>query len=446
MKPENVFLKILLFLFTEQALLFPITLTALVLSRANGLLAIYCLILFITGLAPAIYKHTRGKWLVPAITGIYAALAASIALICGISIGSAVAFICGAIFVTRSFRISKHHNDEISFYSLLVAGILSYPAAAYVYSHVELFSPYLSCIAIPATLAVIGSCFCMNIAHLRRESFIINRFANIPRVTRSSNMVLVIVLIALILFVTILGFVDRLYIILDHLWKFLTEIIMSIMQWFSSLFLNKDKLQETAAPYIPEFPPAHEPSTFLKILSDIIYYLGHLLAAVAVAFILFIVFRKFKKAFVLIIRKLVEFLRRFLKGDSGPDMAGKDYEDEVTSLLKDGESPFSAARRWFSFNRGIGRPYSALRSNNERARWLYKHSVKKALSRGYSIESAMTSRQALEKISATNGRVLPDMVETATNAYNTARYGIKEPSDKEIDTLREFYFVKSPKV
>lgn len=428
--PEAVLLSL-----TEQFLVFPVTLSIMLLARLNGILIAYFVFFFFSFLVIPIYVYIPQRARLPVISGNFLVMVTILILSYGLNLSSAIAVFMGTFFIFRAYWLIQHRNKGYSFYTFIAVGILSYAICALLYSHSASFMPYGGYLAVASTFAVIGGCFGINLIHLGHERLIIDKVSTVPKQTRSSNTYLLSVFGLLILIIASLGFIDQIAALLGYIWRFIKDVYTLISNWYESLFSsNPTQPDLNFTPPMLDDTASSPPSLLSVILSEIGYYLGLAIISLSLAFIIYMSIKKIICFLVFIRRKMAGLFKRFI----GIETINAGYNDEVTSLLKDGESMLGATRKWLASNRETNRPYFLLRNNIERVRWLYKRSVRKALERGLALKGTMTSNEVLKKIYSNKESVSKNEADIAVNAYNTARYGDKEPGDSEIELLRDF--------
>lgn len=439
-KEKNSIFEIILLLATEQFLVFPITFSVMVLAHYNWILLAYPLFFIFSCLVLPMYIFIPKKLHLPAVIGNLLIMASILSLAGGLKINTAIVVLVGAFFIFRVYWLLKHRNKGFSFYTFVAVGVISYVTCAFLYSHSTLFTPYGTYLAIASTFAVIGGCFCINLTHLSYERLVVNKISTVPKLTRSSNNFLLILFIILIIVIACFGFVDQIPVLLGYIWKIFKGIGSSISNWYNSLFkpdVPQPDLNNAAQ--IPDELVTSPPSLLEIILNQIGYYIGLTFISFGLAFMLYMTLKKSKYFFIFIKRKLIEYFKQFMIGQGGIEMIDAGYEDEITSLLEDGESTLDATRKWLASNRETDRPYFMLRNNAEKARWLYKRCVRKALNRGLELKGAMTSNEVLQRIHLAKGHKSDDSVIVAANTYDKARYGLKEPIDSDIKILKDFH-------
>jgi hypothetical protein len=433
---------------TEQLLILPLTLTVLILAGARNIMMCFAAIFAMSCAIIAAHLFVPKKLQPYAKASVFLLLGAILAAICGFTIGSAFAFSFGVFFIIRANWIIKHRNNGFSFYIFAALGIVFYLLAAVVYGRSSMFVSYSPFLIAASTLAIIGSCLCGGITHIGYERRVINKISKVPRMTRVSNTFLISIFTILILVVAALGFVDQLAVLLGHVWDFIRNIISAIRKWFETLFMTGPS-QPQIEDIVPgetelDNPDAVPETAFTRFIRTGGYYAVLALISLVLAYLLYMLLKKSKKFFLFILRKLSDYFKQFMAGQ-GFEIVDGGYEDEVTSLLKEGESGLDAARRWLASNRKPYRPYSLLRTNSERIRWLYKHSLRRALRKGIGIRATMTSKEAL-KAMAPSGNIPEETISAASEAYNTARYGSAEPDDAAVKAMRGVYSPNSPRV
>lgn len=429
---KNSLLQSIFLLITEQLLIFPFSFAVFTLLDINtwGIYGIF----FLLSVALMLVRIHLTSLKRPLVVLIFTVILLVFSLYWSSMSWKAVLIAAFGVFIEiRALALIELPFSSLSFYSFASLGFFGYIIAGIYYNKSELL-PFMDLLAINATLSAVFSSICMNMALVSYEKTVGNRTGNIPRLSKKSNRYMLTIFISLMILFTAVGFADRIYafigIIINAIFTFLNNI-------FSSMYSAEIPNEAPPPPQIGEEAAA---SPFWIILEEIIKFLVGIALIAGVLYLLFLMFRYLKKHYRQIIKKFWDriscLLKTFLFGKGDNDAGNLGYEDEITSLMTNNESLFSATRRWLKSRSREGRPYVMLTDNVQRARWLYGHIVQKDIKKGFALKRTMTPVQIIKQVNK-NSRD-PVTVERAISCYNEARYGTKAPDDSGIDALKIF--------
>lgn len=438
MKERDNFLNDIVLIITEHLLLLPLTLFLLVMTGWGRLELFYGPVILFSVLMAVVWKHMPDKRRLVICGAILAVNTVLMILVPHPQKSMILGIVMGTGFLVRSCFVAGLGSKEFSFSIVLVFGFIFYVIGALLYKNYEPVKSYGTLVAIAATLTVVAVLYIMNQSHFGNERKVVNKVSMISATTHRTNIFLLAMFSILVLFIAALGFMDQVWAFFLKVLKFLKDLREAIWNWYNSIFGVGYLEGMDLSPRF--FGNPGELSSKFKAWG---YYFMLAVICLSLALCIYIAVKVILKWVII---PFIRYLKMLLKAQNSADNAQREYEDEVTSLLKEGESAWDAARRWLA-NRGgdSGRPYRLLSNNSERARWLYKQSARKALRKGLAINQAMTAGEVLEKIGRDED-LPPEIASAAGKAYNAARYGSKEPADEDIKTMMKLYSSKSPRV
>ncbi|MCX7773588.1 MAG: DUF4129 domain-containing protein [Clostridia bacterium] len=443
----------LMFLFTEQLLIFPISFTLLKLFQIELTTFVYgFLFLLAYGFIYLRTDFVRIKRQ-HAVIGTLCVILVVGFLLCSFSLKLLPVWGLSLFVMIRALRVLEHPYSGFSFYSFVAVGIIAYVTTALFLKNLSTFSPYMGFMGICATIAVIMSVLCMNMTIIGYERTIGNRRTRIPSLSKSSNRILLTVFSLLILFFSSLGFIDAIWSAIMRFFSRINTALASLFHWVNGLITitpsNLPPPEESPGNTAEIIEPSYS-SPFMQQLESITKTAIVVILVLVLLALIFLLarylVRNYKRICRTVRNKLQRAIGSFLRGHGHTDETDCGYEDEITSLLRN-ETLLQATSRWFRSRSRNEQSYIFLKDNKERARWWYTRLLRKEIKRGQPIQKAMSPSEALKTISKSRySPSLNEQLNAAVTTYEKARYSELAPSEQELEALKRFYSSKSSSV
>jgi hypothetical protein len=288
---------------------------------------------------------------------------------------------------------------------------------------------------------LVAALFHWNHQHLKAVSHADGDSRRIPaELTRHNRLYLSVILVCVLaLAAGVGGWVTG---ILTHVFGIIGKLLRML---FRSRTSHEPPPQPIPEPPAAQFPQeSSEPSLFMKMLEFFATLLAYALIAVLVCWGLWALYRNRRVIWRTITRLLAFLLRSRVQ--TTPDGAG--FIDEETSLfsLEETMARFRKNRlgRWLSGKREPR--FEDMPDNREKARFLYRRWLRSQADRGYRVQRALTpaeTAQDVEKWSRTRQEtkaappLSPEEQKALIELYYLARYRCDEPSDEQLNAIRQ---------
>ncbi|MGO4182760.1 DUF4129 domain-containing protein [Paenibacillus sp. TAF43_2] len=244
---------------------------------------------------------------------------------------------------------------------------------------------------------------------------------------KRQNRLLIIVIVSIISILALFRQIQKM------IESFFHSIIERIMNW-----LNQSREQTPAEePPIdsstPEMPleETKPPSDWMLLLEQIAKIIGIVLVIIILCILFYFIARKVMQWAKLIAAKLQE-----RGADSRNNGVG--FTDEVESLMtltKWREQMGNKLKQLLPKKRSFAQEWNELRTNTEKIRFLYARLLRSSAEQGYTVKEHMTPRETSEDLNTWQAGKLDNMPRFI-ELYEEARYGDKQPDDKQINALK----------
>lgn len=362
------------------------------------------------------------------------AMHACLTILLGVGeLGIVAPVICGllgSIVAARGMSAMLHGWTETFTNTRMLVGIMIYVAAQPIkLALVKEFADYNGVLIVCGIASVILFFFLTNERHLNNETVDTGKSPATLAFKRQNRLMMIIV-VALISLIAMFRQIQQ---AIEH---FFYSFIQKLMSWFNRPQENQPVEEPVGQPPqnmlpIDEQKPKAE---WMIWLEQIVKIIAIVLVIAVVAIILFFVFRKLYQVTKALVAKLMLRGAESRKGESG-------FTDEVENLmtltnLK--EQMGKQLKKLLPRKREHGPEWNDLTSNAERIRFLYSNYVRADMKRGYTFHINLTPRETAEDLAKWTGTgKSKEEVDELIEVYETVRYGEKQPSDKQVASIKQ---------
>lgn len=328
-----------------------------------------------------------------------------------------------AVFLYRGLQYGLRDWHELLHPNLGWSSLLLFFIGHFFYQRAIVLEPYAGTFSLIGIGALAVVLFVSNQSHLQASSLTREEedTAAVRPLLRTSRLYLV----ALFTLILAIG-------LFDTIWETVTGWIKSLLSKLS--LYNLEVIDDSAPPPQQQEQPSlpmeqGEPSWLAKLLETIFGWLAYAIAIVAVLFALYFLFKG--------LRRLFQRLQALLgKTNERSDPTG--YIDEKESLLA--KAAKENRQRWSQLWQRITYrepKWSDMKDNRERARFLFRHWVKRMRDRGYAWQPQHAPEELVQD--AIRWQKEPTKGEVPISTYHKARYGPPDvqPSDSEITVMKD---------
>lgn len=295
-----------------------------------------------------------------------------------------------------------------------------YFAANIVFIIIKIFTPYLNILTFFGFVSLLLFLLICNFDQLKLALFSGRKKSYIPSSLLKSNLTFLCLSYVLI---CVLSQLQQFHSFVRVFIKFVFGILYTALNFIASL-ISTSKVEVTNEKIdLPFKEPRKSHNPLINVIFDLLIMVIIIAAAVLVLYLL-----------VKLAKKLYHWI-------SGRIAAGKDssenlgYTDEKENIVKHRQNYLSRFKgRLFSVNEKESR-WRDLKSNRDRIRYLYKHTLKKMIKAGYNFKSTLTpceTARELEELYKEKDFDAPNLAVV----YNKARYGTEEISDGDVEKAR----------
>jgi len=276
--------------------------------------------------------------------------------------------------------------------------------------------------------AVILFFFFVNERHLNSETVDSGKTsANLA--FKRQNRLFIIIIVAIISILALFRQIQKM------IESFFHSIIERIMNWFNQS-REQTSVEEPPIDASPPEMPMEESkpaSDWMVLLEQIAKFIAVVLVIIIICILLYFVIRKVTKWVRLLAAKLQERGADSRVGEVG-------FTDEVESLMtltNLREQMGNKLKKLLPKRRSFAQEWNELRTNTEKIRYLYARLLRSSSEQGYEIKEHMTPRETSEELNNwQNGKMNFEIMPQFIEAYEEARYGDKQPDDKQINAFK----------
>lgn len=331
-----------------------------------------------------------------------------------------------AVFLYRGLQYGLRDWHELLHPNLGWISLLLFFIGHFFYQRAVVLEPFANAFSLTGIGALAIVLFITNQSHLQASSLTREEedAAAVRPLLRTSRLYL-IVLFALILAISLF----------DTIWHALTEglksLVDALLSWFDREAIDEVPPPASEPPPQPDLFPMtpSEPSWFAKLMEWIFGWLAYGITIVAALVVLYLLFKG--------LRRLLQGLQTLLGRTNEPsDPTG--YFDEKESLLA--KAAKENNQRWSQIWQRITYrepKWSDMKDNRERARFLFRHWVKRMRDRGYAWQPQHAPEELVQDALSWQKQHAKGDVPVST--YHKARYGPPDskPTDREIMVLKD---------
>lgn len=420
----------------ELILFMPLILLLPVYLAPPGSLAAWLLLLpcfYLAGSLTVIGLGWRRKWQQAGAALVFSVLLSAGAV--GTGLWGYITALLGVILFLRGVYMAYRKVTDIYPELFYFIGPALYFLTAIFYSRIEELKPYSTLMFWLGLLSLIICLAMSNRVHLQWTSFTRNRNQKnegeqkLHKGMLLHNRILLVVLVLIIVLASLLRQIQQ----------WLAWLYAAFIGWINDLLASgsEEPIPETQ----PEAPPMQapggleqgEPAAFFVWLEKVVQVVFYVIMIALAGWLLFWL----GKQAIRLAKWLTAWLNaRMERNEDGDQGIGYTDEEEV---LDGGWKPFGrdAAGRlqqWIEGLRNREPQWEALTGNREKARYLYRHYVKKATASGYPIRPSLTPQEAGEELAAKYPEER-EAIKQLTGSYERVRYGDKEP-ETDLEQIR----------
>lgn len=287
----------------------------------------------------------------------------------------------------------------------------------------EGFMPFL---AVAGTVSLIVSFYAMN--HVNRRNLADDQRAggdgaSVSRRLSPQNIALLGVIMAV-------GFLLTCTPWLFSLFRWVFHLIVRAISWFFEMLFKFRTVSSGSAQGgadMGAMGAADAPRPFWDAFFKVFTYIVGVLSAAAFAVLIVLAVRNG-------IRLLMEVLRKFMEQRGILLDRSSDFEDTHESLVQLRDLPKQYLDNLKNRLKHVPR-WGELKSEDERVRYLYTHSLRKAERYGYRHKTSRTARESLDEAASSLPQIQP-VEDRLRDAYEQVRYGEESPQEGSADAIR----------
>ncbi len=431
-------LRLWLVMICEQLLIFPITFIIISLAEIQSVPRFFIYFLTIALLVMLSREFLPKKfrpWII--IVGILLGIA-----ICMVSTPNLFFRIFTPIYIAaflwHGINMVEMGNHGLFFTSFMLLGFIFYPIVTWVLQHSPRFQSLLPILSVTGTVGILLSLILINRQQVRDAGTILERKIHLPRSLLKNNSMFAAVFVLLALIATAW---EAFGTFAAFLFSLFSRAITGIFQFLSSLFPTSSEeapppaATDQSSGMLPEGNPSPK---WMDVLQTIVIVIA---VVASVLFVIWGLYRLIKKIIPLVkpfFQKIYSWIQQFFIGYKSLAGADLGFVDEVESLLNQNESSFSAARKWLSKRIDIEPGFSAMKTDKEKIRWLYRNRLRKEIRKGFDYQPGETPLEALQKLKNDKYAPRKDMQpELSAAIYSKARYSDELISQENVQVMKK---------
>ena len=320
----------------------------------------------------------------------------------------------GSILTHRSWE--DHYPLPVSW-----IGLVLYLLFSYLFTRGWMLTPYLPLYTLAGVVFIITTVFALN--HRAMKKAVPSKGENIslPRRMIRQNRWLIALLAVVVLLIGLFREIK----------DAVAAAAVAVADWFLGVLetlyggMRQVPLEDGGGMQMP--PEAGTTNPFWEmVLTILLYIVGGAIGLLIIAGVFVVLWRSLKRLF----RALRELLGR------RNEPASQGYIDMRESLWDIGRMArrtLSRTRRWIRTALTPRERWRDMADNRQRARFLYRRYIRRAVSAGFNPDPAATAAETLAAARAHAGS-LPD---SFAGLYGDARYGETQPADSDIAALKD---------
>lgn len=338
-------------------------------------------------------------------------------------------FITSVFFYYRGVLYREKDSFIILPNMLLFISLGLYLVGFFIYSRIDLLSPFLPVLA--GTCVVFIPVFFYRLNHTQVS---INASpkdtGNIPRAIVSRNRVMVsIALLGVFLLALRKEFVNAIVYIIKEAIRLILFVIFKILS-----LIPMKQAEDTGSGGPPQLPfSPEEARTLHPVVEWILFVVQWLIIGVVVSASLFLLYKSMKR----LIKKLAAIIRKWIGERNAWKASHLGYTDEKELLFDMETLKNNTLNKLKQIKNGIFKKeekWEDCRNNRERVRFLYRQKINKSISKGYLFHSSYTPGETINDIKKWNNEENSG-IDLLTDAYNHARYSEKEVQDSTVENI-----------
>lgn len=327
-----------------------------------------------------------------------------------------------AVGITSVYRGSVlTYRDWEEHYPLPVSwiGLVLYLLFSYLFTRGEILKPYLPFFTLTGLVFIVTTVFALNHRAMRKSVPSREETIPLPRRMIKQNRWLIALLAV---FVLVIGLFRT---IKDTVAAAAAAVFAWFMGVLESLYGNMQQvpLEDGGMPMLP--PAGETNSLWQTVLTVLLYIVGGAICLSIIAGVFVVLWNGLKRLY----RALLDLLGR----RSEPMSQG--YIDQRESLwdMEMARRTLSRTRRWIRTAFTPRDRWRDMRDNRQRARFLYRSYIRRAMAEGFKPDPAATAADTLTAAKTFTG----SHPEALADLYADARYGDIEPADAAIAAVKD---------
>ncbi|MFA9557055.1 hypothetical protein ACERII_07115 [Evansella sp. AB-rgal1] len=415
----------------EYLCLFPLIFMIGIFSMESQLFVLITVlpVMFLIGICLRVFIKNSKKW-VYVLFNLFSSAIVAYLLIDGI-IATSIFFLFAIFMVIRGINYVENSWETVFPVSYLWISLLSYFIIFFFFRNSEILQPYSDYITWTGLLTVVFTLFVSNSRQLKSATLTEKKNGLINKTMTWHNRIFIGLTVIFIIIIANYRYVQE---IIDQL----KEAIRNILIWFVQLFENEPPENITSIEPAEIVPPDFmeepgDPSIIAVILERIFSVILIILLVAGSIILLYIFFKKIRGW----LRALRIWLGKML------NLFNSEKEEDLLAYVDEKESAFDwkqfrhgyeeRLKDWFTETFKREPKWKDLKSNAERARFLYRHYILKQMKKGYKFRESNTPMETMKELDKKDER--NTMLATT---YAKARYSKEQIEKEKVDELKTY--------